>query len=101
MMTRQLLLRSAAAIVAASFVVSGLAPAFAADAYYQTKTPYAPMQDMKTYEAAPAGYTPVYTEMVARHGSRGLSSPKYDFAIYNMWKQAQADGALTDLGKQL
>ena len=57
--------------------------------------PYAPQQDAKTYEAPPAGFSAIYTEMVARHGSRGLSSPKYDFAIYNMWKQAEADGALT------
>ncbi len=45
-----------------------------ANFYYQTKTPYAPQQDAATYEAAPAGYSTVYTELMARHGSRGLSS---------------------------
>ncbi|SMC18067.1 hypothetical protein SAMN02745857_00465 [Andreprevotia lacus DSM 23236] len=69
--------------------------------YYQTKTPYQPQQDAATYEAAPAGYTPVYTELLARHGSRGLSSLKYDLAVYNMWKKASDDGALTPLGQQL
>lgn len=69
--------------------------------YYQTKTPYRPQQDAATYEAPPAGYTPVYTELVARHGSRGLSGFKYDGAIYAMLVKAEADGALTALGAQL
>lgn len=69
--------------------------------YYQTKAPYQPQQAASTYEAAPAGYSPVYTELLARHGSRGLSSLKYDLAIYNMWKKASDEGALTPLGQQL
>jgi len=69
--------------------------------WYQTKTPYQPQQQASTYEAAPAGFKPVFTEMLARHGSRGLSSLKYDLAVYNMWLQAQADGALTPLGASL
>jgi hypothetical protein len=69
--------------------------------YYQTKTPYAPQQDAATYEAPPAGYAPVFTELVARHGSRGLSGVKYDAAMYNIWQKAAADGALTALGAQL
>ncbi|WP_448166701.1 histidine-type phosphatase [Burkholderia ambifaria] len=69
--------------------------------YYQTKTPYRPQQDAATYEAPPAGYAPVYTELVARHGSRGLSGFKYDGAIYSMLVKAEADGALTALGAQL
>ncbi|MDM0038358.1 histidine-type phosphatase [Variovorax sp. J22G21] len=71
------------------------------DRYYQTKAPYRPQQDVSTYEAAPAGFSPVYTEVVARHGSRGLSGLKYDLAVYNMWKKAQGDGALTPLGEKL
>ncbi|VBB15580.1 histidine-type phosphatase [Burkholderia stabilis] len=69
--------------------------------YYQTKTPYRPQQDAATYEAPPAGYTPVYAELVARHGSRGLSGFKYDGAIYAMLVKAEADGALSALGAQL
>ncbi|MCA8028810.1 histidine-type phosphatase [Burkholderia cepacia] len=69
--------------------------------YYQTKTPYRPQQDAATYEAPPAGYAPVYTELVARHGSRGLSGFKYDGAIYAMLVKAEADGTLTALGAQL
>src|SRR5450830_1092742 len=69
--------------------------------YYQTKTPYAPQQDATSYEAPPSGFNAVYTGLLARHGSRGLSSLKYDLAVYNMWKKASDDGALTALGAQL
>ncbi len=69
--------------------------------YLTSKTPYAPRQDASTYEAAPAGFEPVYTELVARHGSRGLSSPSSDVALYAMWREAQARGALTKLGARL
>jgi hypothetical protein len=69
--------------------------------YYQTKTPYSPQQAAATYEAPPAGYNVVYTELMARHGSRGLSSMKYDLAVYNMWEQAKTDNALTELGAKL
>ncbi len=69
--------------------------------YYQTKTPYQPQQDLKSYEPVPSGFQPVFTEMVARHGSRGLSSLKYDLALYHLWKQAKAENALTPLGEQL
>lgn len=78
-----------------------LTQACLAERYYQTKTPYQPQQDPSTYEAPPSGYNPIYVQMVARHGSRGLSSLKYDLAVYNMWKQAAADGALTPLGAKL
>ncbi|ENX41311.1 histidine-type phosphatase [Acinetobacter sp. NIPH 2100] len=69
--------------------------------YYQTKTPYQPQQDLNKYEAIPQGFQPVFTELVARHGSRGLSSIKYDLALYNLWKQAKAENALTPLGEKL
>ncbi|WP_295552072.1 histidine-type phosphatase [uncultured Pseudacidovorax sp.] len=78
-----------------------LAAAALTDRYYQTKAPYRPQQDVSTYEAPPAGFSPVAVQLVARHGSRGLSSLKYDLAVYNMWARAQADGALTPLGQQL
>jgi len=72
-----------------------------APTFYTTKTPYRPQQDAASYEPPPEGFTPVFTELVARHGSRGLSSAKYDLAMYAIWQQAQADGALTPLGAQL
>ncbi|MCF3128718.1 histidine-type phosphatase [Acinetobacter soli] len=69
--------------------------------YFQTKTPYQAQQSIGSYQAAPAGFEPVFTELVARHGSRGLSSMKYDLALYNLWKQAKTDNALTPLGEKL
>lgn len=76
-------------------------PASTRTGYYASKTNYAPQQDSASYEAAPAGFAPAYTELVARHGTRGLSSMKYDDAVLNMWARAKADGALTPLGQQL
>lgn len=69
--------------------------------YLGSKAPYTPGQDASTYEAAPAGFAPVFTELVARHGSRGLSSPSNDLAMYKMWLDAQAKGGLTKLGARL
>ena len=68
---------------------------------YSTKAVYAPQQTAATYEAAPAGFTPVYTELVARHGSRSLSSPKYDVLTKLVWEEAASQGALTKLGQTL
>ena len=68
---------------------------------YSTKAVYAPQQTAATYEAAPAGFTPVYTELVARHGSRSLSSPKYDVLTKLVWEEAASQGALTSLGQTL
>lgn len=69
--------------------------------HYQTKTPYQPQQDAKSYETPPAGYTALFTEMVARHGSRGLSDLKYDLAVENLLIAANKEQALTPKGKQL
>ncbi|RZA16100.1 MAG: histidine-type phosphatase, partial [Proteobacteria bacterium] len=72
-----------------------------ASAYYGTKTPYEPQQDAASYEAPPAGYAPVHTQLVARHASRGLATPKYDLAMYAIWRKAAEDAALTPLGERL
>ena len=69
--------------------------------YLGSKAPYAVGQDTTTYEAAPAGFAPIFTEMVARHGSRGLSSASSDLAMYSMWLDAQSKGALTKTGARL
>ncbi|MRX07616.1 histidine-type phosphatase [Pseudoduganella sp. FT25W] len=69
--------------------------------FYSTKTPYAPQQASASYEAAPAGFKAVYTQMLARHGSRGLSSFKTDLALFNLWQLAAKEDALTPLGRAL
>jgi hypothetical protein len=71
----------------------------ATNPYLTTSTPYQPQQKRSTYEAPPAGFTPVYTQAIVRHGSRGL--PRFDASLYNMWRQAASDNALTPLGQQL
>ena len=76
-------------------------PSLATEGHYQTKTPYAPQQDPATYAAPPAGFQPIYTQLVARHGSRGLTGMKNDAALYAMWQQAAAQDALTPLGREL
>ena len=65
-----------------------------------SKTPYAPHQDAARYEAAPAGYVPVAVQLVARHGSRGLTKPGSDEAALQLWREAEAQGALTPLGRR-
>lgn len=78
-----------------------LASTAGAQQHYGTKTPYLPLQTMASYEAPPAGYQPVYTQMLARHGSRGLSSMKSDLALYRLWQLAEKENALTPLGSTL
>lgn len=72
-----------------------------AEQYYQTKTPYQPPRGGTSYEAPPAGYRIVSTQLLARHGSRGLSGFKTDLALYRLWQQAEKEGALTPLGAEL
>ncbi|WP_318465517.1 histidine-type phosphatase [Photobacterium leiognathi] len=66
-----------------------------------TKTTYAPQQKLGTYQQAPQGYELVYSELVSRHGSRALSSFKYDDISMQVWREAQKQGALTPLGEKL
>jgi hypothetical protein len=87
-------------LLACSIALAFSRPA-AAEGYYSTKSPYRPMQDAATYEAPPAGYAPVFTQLVARHGSRGLSGVKYDAAMLNIWNKARDENALTPLGAEL
>ena len=71
------------------------------DYQYSTKAVYVARQDADSYEVAPVGFTPVFTELVARHGSRSLSSPKYDVLTKQILDAASRQGALTDLGQKL
>ena len=67
--------------------------------YSTTATPYQPQQGVANYSSAPVGFNPVFTQLVVRHGCRGMSS--FDASVWNMMQKASTDGALTPLGVQL
>lgn len=66
-----------------------------------TKAPYVPQGSATTDEKAPAGFRPVFTETVSRHGSRGLSDSDDGDALLALWTEAKAEGALTATGRTL
>ena len=68
--------------------------------HYATKTLYVAQQAADTYAPAPVGYQAVFTQLVARHGARGLSGPGADLIAYNLFLAAQSRGALTPLGQR-
>ena len=88
-------------IVALACLLLSVAVVAQTNQYLETKTPYTPQQNLFTYQTPPVGFSPVFTQIVVRHGSRGLSSPKYDLVLYNMWAAAKASGQLTPLGQQI
>lgn len=67
---------------------------------YTSKTPYEPRQDLRSLQRPPSGYVPVFTQHVARHGSRTLSSKKYDDLALQIWEKAKSGNSLTRLGEQ-
>lgn len=69
--------------------------------YYASNTPYEPQQRLGTYESPPAGYTPVFTQLVARHGSRALTSPTDINYTKQLIAHARAAQAMTRLGARL
>ena len=69
--------------------------------YDTTKTPYAPQESPARYQSAPRGFVPVFTENVARHGSRAMTDSSDGDAVLAVLAAAQAQGALTGLGKRL
>ena len=94
--------RRIAAVSAAALAVVAAPLAAAADTtYYSTKQPYSPAATIDSYSAAPAGFQQIYTGSVNRHGSRGLSSFKYDDLAAQMLAEAKKRGQLTELGERL
>ncbi|QRP61490.1 histidine-type phosphatase [Corynebacterium minutissimum] len=93
-------IRAIALATAVACAVSS-APALAANAstYYSTKQHYEPQGSV--YAEAPAGFHQIYTSTVNRHGSRGLSSFKYDDLAQQMLEYAKEHDQLTELGEKL
>ena len=89
------------ALIAAVACSGVTVPATAAEhgSYYSTKQHYEPQG--REYSEAPAGFRQIYTSTVDRHGSRGLSSFKYDDLAQQMLEYAQERDELTYLGEKL
>ncbi|MFF1279384.1 histidine-type phosphatase [Streptomyces sp. NPDC058299] len=80
-------------------------PAHAADGpahreSYGTKAPYAPRQNPRDYRKPPAGFVPVLTENVSRHGSRAATDSEDGDLILALWDKAEAAGQLTRMGEE-
>lgn len=67
---------------------------------YGTKATYAPQQSAHSYQRPPAGFTPVFTENISRHGSRAASDSEDGDLILALWDKAEAAGQLTRRGKE-
>jgi len=68
---------------------------------YATKAVYEPAASADSYSVPPQGYQLVFAELLARHGSRGLTSPKYDHVSLAIWQKARSLNALTAEGEAL
>ena len=101
------------AALAASVVIAAFLPGTTASAraipvsppadrhYYTTKTPYTPQESLADYQSAPRGFSPIFTENVARHGSRAMTDSSDGDAVLAVLNSAQAAGQLTQLGARL
>ncbi|MFJ6082510.1 histidine-type phosphatase [Streptomyces sp. NPDC092369] len=67
---------------------------------YGTKAVYAPEQSARGYERVPAGFTPVFTENVSRHGSRSATDSEDGDLILALWDKAHTAGQLTGRGAE-
>ncbi|MEU1184896.1 histidine-type phosphatase [Streptomyces sp. NPDC005820] len=67
---------------------------------YGTKATYEPEQSAHTYQRPPAGFTPVFTENVSRHGSRSATDGEDADLILALWDKAEAAGRLTGKGEE-
>lgn len=90
----------AAGAAGAAFGAAAPASALESDGTgaYSSKQPYVEptAADLAAYSPAPAGYEPLATESVARHGSRGLSGYKYDLLLRRLAETAIAEGGFLD-----
>jgi hypothetical protein len=72
-----------------------------AQRHYSTKTPYRAPTQKHNLSSPPAGYKPVCVQLLARHGSRTLTSHDYDLQTLRIWHLAKERNMLTALGEEL
>ncbi|MEU2631021.1 histidine-type phosphatase [Kitasatospora sp. NPDC007106] len=68
---------------------------------YGTRAPYLPQGRPGHYQPVPKGYTAVFTENVARHGSRAMTDGEDGDTVLAVLAEARESGGLTDLGRRL
>ncbi|MER5382026.1 histidine-type phosphatase [Streptomyces sp. NPDC002688] len=66
---------------------------------YGTKAVYEARQDAGTYQRAPRGFVPVFTENVSRHGARSATDSEDGDLILALWDKAESEGELTRKGR--
>lgn len=66
-----------------------------------TRTPYEPLGSVTDYHSPPTGFTPVFTEMIARHGARALSDDDDVVLLKELFAVAKSENAFTPLGAEL
>ncbi|MEU0893462.1 histidine-type phosphatase [Streptomyces massasporeus] len=67
---------------------------------FGTKASYASWQNPRTYRRPPAGFVPVFTENVSRHGSRAATDGEDGDLILALWEKADSEGQLTRGGRE-
>ncbi len=67
---------------------------------FGTKAVYQPEQNSRSYQKVPAGFTPVFTENVSRHGSRSATDSSDGDLILALLDKAQAENQLTPKGRE-
>ncbi|MEU6142655.1 histidine-type phosphatase [Streptomyces sp. NPDC047081] len=92
-------------VVALCTLLAAALPSQAADRLahrdtYGTKATYEAEQSARTYQRVPAGFTPVFTENVSRHGSRSATDSEDGDLILALWNKAQAADQLTRKGAE-
>ncbi|WP_371634124.1 histidine phosphatase family protein [Streptomyces sp. NBC_01259] len=87
-------------LTAAALLSTALPAGATSPGTYATKTPYAPQQNPRTYQQAPKGFVPVFTENVSRHGSRAASDSEDGDLVLALWAKAAAEGQLTRVGER-
>ncbi|KJY42391.1 histidine acid phosphatase [Streptomyces sp. NRRL B-1568] len=93
---------TALAIALVTVVPSGdTAAAHAGGDFYGTRTPYEPRESPDHYQRAPRGFVPVFTQNVARHGSRAMTDSSDGDAVLAVLRRAQTHNALTGRGAKL
>ncbi|MFF1403604.1 histidine-type phosphatase [Streptomyces sp. NPDC058294] len=98
-------MRRVTPVLALGALLLTVLPAHAADGpahreSYGTKAPYAPRQNPRDYRNPPAGFVPVLTENVSRHGSRAATDSEDGDLILALWDKAEAAGQLTRKGEE-